>query len=69
MSTNLDRQELAQIIREVIREDPSIITEALQDLRNKQNIADKSGDGLTDRERTIIDDIFMEYKEVFDALA
>ena len=66
MSTSIDRQELAQLIREIIREDPSIVIDALREFSDPQTAA---ATGISEEDRQIADRIFTRYKNVLDALA
>lgn len=62
MGTSIDRQELTLLIREILREDPTIVLDALKDARDEAQRRRAEIDAIIDRD-------FTKYDEVFRALA
>ena len=64
----VDREELKEAVRELLRSEPSLFVEVLREFRNELHKGDRSVD-RTERIRTMIDEDFAELDEVFRALS
>lgn len=61
-ASNLDRDQLVAVIREILVEEPSILIDAIKSAKNQV-------EARRNRIDAIIEEDFAEYDEVFKALA